>query len=235
MPAKIRPAAVLATLVGLAVTVILVLAGVVALSGAEAASKVSCGDTITTDTTLHHNLVNCPNNGIIIGADNVTLDLNGHTIDGDGTPAAGLRPRHRVLRHRGRSTTATTASPSSTAPCANSPSASSPVGPPHRLLDVSAPENRSSGMLIVDSPEAWCETAPRRNGVHTPRGQWMSMFSSRRIRVLHSSFRDNGHAGIKPSVRPQPPDQGNLLAQSARRDCSWKRRRLSGRANRFPR
>ena len=36
MPAKIRPAAVLATLVGLAVTVILVLAGVVALGGAKA-------------------------------------------------------------------------------------------------------------------------------------------------------------------------------------------------------
>jgi hypothetical protein len=88
MPAKIRPAAVLATLVGLAVTVILVLAGGVALSGAEAASKVSCGDTITTDATLHHNLVNCPNNGIIIGADNVTLDLNYHRIDGDETPTA---------------------------------------------------------------------------------------------------------------------------------------------------
>ena len=93
MPAKIRPAAVPAALVGLAVIAILVLAGVVALSGAEAASKqLSCGDTITTDTTLHHDLVNCPNNGILIGADNVTLDLNGHTIDGDGTPTAGCDP-----------------------------------------------------------------------------------------------------------------------------------------------
>ena len=72
--------------------VILVLAGVVALSGAEAASNASCGDTITTDTTLHQDLVNCPNNGIVIGADDVTLDLNGHLIDGDGTPAAGCDP-----------------------------------------------------------------------------------------------------------------------------------------------
>ena len=45
----------------------------------------SCGDTITTDTTLDSDLVDCPTNGIVIGADNVTLDLNGHTIDGDGT------------------------------------------------------------------------------------------------------------------------------------------------------
>ena len=39
---------------------------------------------ITTDTTLDSDLVDCPNNGIVIGADDITLDLNGHTIDGDG-------------------------------------------------------------------------------------------------------------------------------------------------------
>ena len=56
-----------------------------ALGGAEAAAKPpKCGDTITTDTTLHGDLINCPNNGTVIGADNVTLDLNYHRIDGDG-------------------------------------------------------------------------------------------------------------------------------------------------------
>ena len=44
----------------------------------------SCGATITTDTTLDSDLVDCPNNGVVIGADDVTLDLNGHTIAGDG-------------------------------------------------------------------------------------------------------------------------------------------------------
>src|SRR5581483_8341688 len=92
MPARIRPASVHAALVGLMATTVLVLAGVVASSGAEAASNVSCGDTITTDATLHRNLVNCPNNGIVIGADNVTLDLNYHTVDSDGSPAAGCDP-----------------------------------------------------------------------------------------------------------------------------------------------
>jgi parallel beta-helix repeat protein len=51
--------------------------------GRAAASHVSCGDTITADTTLDSDIVNCADNGIVIGADNVTLDLNGHTIDGD--------------------------------------------------------------------------------------------------------------------------------------------------------
>jgi parallel beta-helix repeat protein len=54
------------------------------LGGAHAlAVPVRCGDTITADTTLDSDLVDCPNNGIVIGADDITLDLNGHMIDGD--------------------------------------------------------------------------------------------------------------------------------------------------------
>ena len=65
----------------------------------------SCGDTITTDTTLDSDLVDCPTNRIVIGADNVTLDLNGHTIDGDGTvqdvwpvPSRGCGRQHPQSR-----------------------------------------------------------------------------------------------------------------------------------------
>jgi parallel beta-helix repeat protein len=50
------------------------------------ASHLNCGDEITADTTLDSDLIDCPNNGIVIGADDITLDLNGHTIDGDGEP-----------------------------------------------------------------------------------------------------------------------------------------------------
>src|SRR5215212_3125866 len=90
MQVKLGLHAAPATFVSLAVILTLAIAGVVALSGAEAASnQPKCGDTITTDVTLHHNLANCPNNGIIIGGDNITLDLNYHTIDGDGTKFAG--------------------------------------------------------------------------------------------------------------------------------------------------
>ena len=107
MPAKLRLRAAPATFVSLAVILALAAAGLVASSSAStsrsrasgarrsapaASPQPKCGDTITTDVTLHHNLVNCPNNGLLIGADNVALDLNGHTIDGDGTPAAGCDP-----------------------------------------------------------------------------------------------------------------------------------------------
>ena len=43
---------------------------------------------ITADTTLLHDLIDCPGDGIVIGAANVTLDLNRHTIDGDGVSGA---------------------------------------------------------------------------------------------------------------------------------------------------
>jgi parallel beta-helix repeat protein len=43
-----------------------------------------CGQVITKDTKVANDLTNCPGNGLVIGADNVKLDLNGHIIGGDG-------------------------------------------------------------------------------------------------------------------------------------------------------
>ena len=43
-------------------------------AGQASASHVSCGDTITADTTLDSDLLNCPNNGILIGADARVFD-----------------------------------------------------------------------------------------------------------------------------------------------------------------
>jgi parallel beta-helix repeat protein len=59
---------------------------VVLASGAHATEPVTvhCGQVITEDTTVANDLTDCPDHGLVIGADDVTLDLNGHTIDGDG-------------------------------------------------------------------------------------------------------------------------------------------------------
>ena len=88
MPAKPRLHTAPATLVSVAGVLTFAVFALVALSGAQAASKQPrCGDTITADTTLHHDLVNCSKNAIVIGADGITLDLNGHLIDGGGNVA----------------------------------------------------------------------------------------------------------------------------------------------------
>jgi parallel beta-helix repeat protein len=196
MPSKIRPEGVPGTLLGLAVTGILAFAGFVASSGAEAASNVSCGDTITTDATLHHNLVNCPNNGIIIGADDVTLDLNYHTVDGDGTPAAGCDPETEfcdvgVLNDGHDGVTVVHGSVRQFALGAIVGGAEH-----NRWLDVSASSSRFSGLVIFDSARSLVQNSSAvRNGVHTDQAG-ISVFSSRRIRFLNNSIRDNGDIGL---------------------------------------
>ncbi|HWG73861.1 MAG TPA: right-handed parallel beta-helix repeat-containing protein [Acidimicrobiales bacterium] len=62
----------------------------VGLANPAAASQpvsVSCGQVITASTTLNGDVGPCPDNGIVIGANDVTLNLHGHRIF--GTPAPG--------------------------------------------------------------------------------------------------------------------------------------------------
>jgi hypothetical protein len=78
MRQRLRPrhGGTVATLVSLAVILALVGVALVALGRAKAAGQgqPQCGDTITTDTTLHHDLPNCPDKGIIFGADDIALN-----------------------------------------------------------------------------------------------------------------------------------------------------------------
>ena len=60
------------------------------------ASHVGCGSLITTDTTLDSDIGPCLGDGLIVAADDITLDLGGHTVSGTGT-GAGIR----VARHTG--------------------------------------------------------------------------------------------------------------------------------------
>ena len=60
-------------------------AGAVALPVASAhAATVACGQVVTADVKLAADL-NCSGSALTIGAGGVTVDLNGHTITGDGT------------------------------------------------------------------------------------------------------------------------------------------------------
>jgi hypothetical protein len=57
---------------------------VAATHGSRHLTALSCGQTITTNTTLDADLGPCGGNGVIVGADHVTLNLNGHRISGNG-------------------------------------------------------------------------------------------------------------------------------------------------------
>jgi parallel beta-helix repeat protein len=197
MPAKIRPAAVPAALVGVAVIVLLALASVATLGGAKAAGQgqPKCGDTITTDTTLHHNLVNCPNNGIIIGADDITLDLNYHTVDGDGTPAAGCDPETEfcdigVLNDGHDGVTVVHGS-------VRQFDAGVIVGEArqNRVLGISSSRNLSFGMVVFGSVRSVVRNGSFSGNI-PPEGDGIGLFSSDHLKILDNKIRRNPGPGI---------------------------------------
>jgi hypothetical protein len=69
-------------------------AGALAAPAAQASAPLHCGATITKDTKLTKDLSDCPGVGVRIGADGITLDLDGHTI----AAAAHRNPKaHGIL------------------------------------------------------------------------------------------------------------------------------------------
>jgi Right handed beta helix region len=74
---------------GLALTAAVAATMLLAVSaGLALASHVHCGDVLTQDTTLDSDLINC-GSGVSVGANDITLDLNGHVVDGV-TPPEGM-------------------------------------------------------------------------------------------------------------------------------------------------
>jgi parallel beta-helix repeat protein len=65
-----------------------------ALASSQAFGEVvTCGQTLTHDTTLDNDLA-CPDVGLFVGADGITIDLNGHTIEGNSAyPDVGVEDR----------------------------------------------------------------------------------------------------------------------------------------------
>ena len=66
----------------LVLAVLLALGSLALAAGPAHAQPLRCGDTVTQDTTLTADLLECPDDGLVIGAGGITLDLGGHTISG---------------------------------------------------------------------------------------------------------------------------------------------------------
>jgi parallel beta-helix repeat protein len=64
------------------IAVLAMISSFVLLPGAAHATTVHCGDTISTDTTLDSDLEGCPGIALIVRGHDLTLDLNGHVVDG---------------------------------------------------------------------------------------------------------------------------------------------------------
>jgi large repetitive protein len=70
-----------------AIMIVGALAFAASSAGAQAPlTTVQCGQTLIRSVTLANDLTNCPGNGLVIGAGDITVNLNGHTIDGITEP-----------------------------------------------------------------------------------------------------------------------------------------------------
>lgn len=65
------------------------------------ADDLSCGQVVTTSTVLTHDLVCGPGDGLIVGADDVVLNLGGHSITGAGAYGAGAGAGVRITGRSG--------------------------------------------------------------------------------------------------------------------------------------
>jgi parallel beta-helix repeat protein len=155
---------------------------------------VKCGDTITTDLELTHDLIDCPGNGIVIGADNIELDLNGHTIDGDG--ALGCADFYacdygvdNTAGHHG-----VTIEDGSIREFATAIFVLGATD--NRLRALSSSQNVLGGMLLIGTTGSRIErNSISANGLTTDQAG-LIVFDSSDIRIARNSVFDNGDIGM---------------------------------------
>ncbi len=172
------------------------LAVVMVLSSEPAlANHVSCGDTITTDTALDGDLVNCPNNGIVIGADGITLDLAGHQIDGDGATAVGCNPEtefcdNGVTNDGHDGVTIKDGS-------VQQFDYGLTVGGAHenRVLRISSRRHVLFGAVIFGSARSLIRGGTFSHNI-PPEGDGIGVFGCRQIRIVDNEIRSNEGPGI---------------------------------------
>jgi parallel beta-helix repeat protein len=182
--------------------------------GEASADHVRCGEKITTDTRLDSDLLNCRNNGIVIAADNVTLNLNGHTIDGDGTPAAGCNPRRKIcdvgvvsVGHDGVTVRGGSVREFDVGVLVGSARRA-------RVLGVSSSRNFSFGFVVFDSARSLVRDCSGSDNP-APEGDGMGLYGSHDVRILHNSFRRNFEPGLHVGDSTDNLIQGNLFSQNA--------------------
>lgn len=209
MPSVFRPHSPRPTRL-LLVAVLVLVAGLAAASGASTASSAKagagggakakgqpkCGDTITADTTLHKDLLNCPGNGIVIGADNITLDLNGHLIDGNGAPTRGCNNDTEfcdvgLINERHNGVTVMDGSIRQFGGGVDLYAVRQ-----NRLLDISTSDNHFIGIQAFSTSRSLVRDS---SGTGPNEEIGLGLFNSHHVRVVHNSFRNNTVSGINIS------------------------------------
>jgi parallel beta-helix repeat protein len=196
------------------------LAAVVALvpaaqpSAGAVLTNVVCGQRLTRSTTLENDLLDCPRNGLAVAASGITVNLNGHTIDGTNAriPGTGgvvvLAGRRNDAIVNGtvtdfyfggvgvgpRTTVRKLTITDIGVGCKEGDICSGVTSfnaPGSRITDnvISVPAN---GINVFGSPA----TRVERNRITRSRGQGISMFESPNSRVVGNALEGNRRNGL---------------------------------------
>lgn len=192
------------------------IAGGLAIGGGQAlAAQVKCGDTITKDTKLHKDLVNCPSNGIVIGADRITLDLNGHTIDGDGTFSEGCDVATEFcdvgvvnFRHDG-----VTVKDGSLRQFGGAVNFFGPLRH-NRLLGISASRSADVGIQLFETSRSLIRDSSANRSISRQLGFGLALYSTRHVRVVGNSFRHNAGDAVHTVDSNRNLIKANLMARN---------------------
>jgi parallel beta-helix repeat protein len=175
------------------------------------AAQPSCGDTITADTTLVSDLTNCPGDGIVIGADNITLDLNGYTIGGDAMPAVtGFDIGIRNEGHDGVTIEGGTVRQFDRGVEFDRASG-------NRLLDLTVTNN--NGRAIVGDGST--DTLIEGNFASSNDRSGLILLSSDHNMIDHNRFSGNAAAGIGGFTASQNRIEHNVLSDNGNEGTFW--------------
>jgi large repetitive protein len=173
---------------------VVTLATATATSTATAApvATVTCGQTITTSVRLANDLIGCPDEGLVIGADDITVDLNGHTIEGDGAPVADCPPDRScdlgvddTAGHRRVTVRNGTIRGFEIGALADSADGV-------RLRDLDVTDNRNVGLLVVNSADVGVTgDVISANGLTTD-GAGVILFATSDSRIAGNTVTGNG-------------------------------------------
>lgn len=182
-------------------------------AGQASATHVSCGDEITADTTLDSDLIDCPNNGIVIGADDITLDLNGHRIDGDGTEFADcpkneicdvgvVNDGHDGVKVKGGSTREFAVGVLVSRARHN------------RVLEISSSRNVFFGAVVGRSSRSVIRDSSFSHNI-PPEGDGIGVFGSDHNKIVDNSIKDNRGPGVHVDGSNGNLIEGNLFSHSS--------------------
>jgi large repetitive protein len=183
-----------------------VVAGGAALPASTASAKdglttVHCGQTLTHSVKLANDLTDCPGDGLVIGADGITVDLNGHMIDGTVTqtgcdfPAAPRAGIDNLAGHDGVTITGGTIQQFDSGVAAGGFTTGMSDS---RVHDLTVRDNRGDGVGFGSGadPAATADNAIDHNLViGSACGSGVDLNTGQGNRVVHNRIRDT-HEGI---------------------------------------